>query len=152
MVAEQVGPRKSWLVSLGGLRRGMCTHFLYLSAHFPSLSSPDTQNQACLAQSVERQALNLMVVGSSPTVGECFQLQICERTFNSRTYELKSMRLATTIAPRLNAAGHHLYCFGHFYRRFVIIKMPNRLEIDARGFHSPLQINVYYVWVKSCDF
>ena len=26
---------------------------------------------ACLAQSVERQALNLMVVGSSPTVGVC---------------------------------------------------------------------------------
>ena len=30
---------------------------------------PDKTQQAGLAQSVERQALNLMVVGSSPTVG-----------------------------------------------------------------------------------
>ena len=33
----------------------------------------DTSQQARLAQSVERKALNLVVVGSSPTVGElCF--------------------------------------------------------------------------------
>ena len=30
--------------------------------------------RACLAQSVERKTLNLVVVGSSPTVGDCFVL------------------------------------------------------------------------------
>ena len=35
-----------------------------------------TKRQARLAQSVERQALNLMVVGSSPTVG-VFQIPKC---------------------------------------------------------------------------
>ena len=34
----------------------------------------DTSQQARLAQSVERKALNLVVVGSSPTVGANFAL------------------------------------------------------------------------------
>ena len=40
----------------------------------------ETQNfVACLAQSVERQALNLMVVGSSPTVGAFYhQIRVWE--------------------------------------------------------------------------
>ena len=37
---------------------------------------------ACLAQSVERQALNLMVVGSSPTVGVFAQFEIRQCNFN----------------------------------------------------------------------
>ena len=36
------------------------------------IAKNETMTSACLAQSVERQALNLMVVGSSPTVGVHF--------------------------------------------------------------------------------
>ncbi len=36
--------------------------------------SCESRNVARLAQSVERKALNLVVVGSSPTVGSCFSL------------------------------------------------------------------------------
>ena len=42
--------------------------------------------QARLAQSVERQALNLVVGGSSPPVGDSFRLILLEREMNESRF------------------------------------------------------------------
>ena len=52
-------------------------HF-QISAQNIFFSNPSYAITARLAQSVERQALNLMVVGSSPTVGVLFFIQVLE--------------------------------------------------------------------------
>ena len=49
------------------------------------MKKPEAPSQARLAQLVERKALNLVVVGSSPTVGAlCFLLQKTQSKSGSR--------------------------------------------------------------------
>ena len=59
---------------------------------FVSSMQPERHHQARLAQSVERQALNLVVGGSSPPVGDSFFLYDSQTVFRMR----RSASMATT--------------------------------------------------------
>ena len=65
---------------------------------------------ACLAQSVERQALNLVVVGSSPTVGVFAQVQIGNPNTQFSIYT--KTRICTLRATVIRAlpwcSGYHI--------------------------------------------
>jgi hypothetical protein len=67
------------------------------------ISGRTTSNvyEAGLAQSVERQALNLVVVGSSPTAGATFLVNATNKNVSSQSRPLKSVTQLHTKSSQI---------------------------------------------------
>ena len=65
--------------------------------------------QARLAQSVERKALNLVVVGSNPTVGDSSIFIFSEKPFLNQNFFLKLLKVTRVVDDMFDFSFHEDY-------------------------------------------